>query len=648
MTSEPFRTPDAAPGGLFRVTPFRRLLFFLTIDAVLIAGSIVAAMALRFDGMIPAGYVKEMAFLAGVAIVCNATCLYILGVYRVSWSFMSLRDIMLVGVSSVIATFVLSVIAFFYHASSPLTTFPRSVILIQFPISFLALAGFRLTRRFQRIVRHRRVRGSDGASTLIIGAGTSGVQIVSSILETSMRQQYHVVGFLDDDPLAKGTVIQGVRVLGPVADLPRQVAHFGVETVIICIATANSALVTRLVDQCRQLGVRNIRIVPPVSQIVTGKLTIQSTHEVGLEDLLGRDQVTISDQDLGGLLRGKPILVTGGAGTIGLELCRQICRHHPERLIVLDIDETRLHDAVLELGAAHPDVLVVPALLDIRQNKELRALMHEHRPSTVFHAAAFKHVSMMEVRPLAAIQVNALGTMEVIEAAADAGAERFVLISTDKAVHPTGVMGASKRLAEFLALSSGARAGNLRRVAVRFGNVIGSRGSVIPIFERQLKAGGPLTVTHPEVERFFMMTSEAVALVLQAAALGEDGDLFVLDMGKPVRILDVAREFIRLHGLRPEVDMPIEIIGLRKGEKLREELHHPDEKLLPTSHPKIMRTSVAKAPSDLPRNLQELARRGDPAQATLFLKQLFPTLGEGTEGLRPLGTTQTARKGSRE
>lgn len=625
------REAGAAEGALaaslgipIRVTPARRLAFFVGMDLMLVLASVVAAVFLRFEGDPPAGsaplYFANAALLGGLVVATS----FVLGAYRASWSFIGLRDIARLATAVALATAATLGIILSLRGAGIAPTPSLAVSLMQAPISFWALAGFRMLKRAARLVLHGRSTPEGSEPALIVGAGTSGAQVLESIQE-SPGNPLRVVGLLDDDPLAWNTSIHGVRVLGPVSELERRLLETGARTVIIAISNAKSALVRDVVLSARRLGVHKVRIVPTPAELV-GSPSLAKTRAVTMDDLLGRDPVQI---DMGGVraaIAGKCVLVTGGAGTIGSELCRQVARFQPREIVILDIDETRIHDLALELGESAPDVLVAQALADVRDDAVLDEVFRRHAIDVVFHAAAYKHVPMMELWPLAALDVNVLGTLRTLEAAQRHGVERFVLISTDKAVEPSSVMGASKRLAE-LALF-GSRPEGIRLAAVRFGNVLGSRGSVLPIFERQLAAGGPLTVTHPEIERYFMMTSEAVQLVLQSSILASSRDVFVLDMGKPVRIVDVAREFIRLHGLEPDKDIGIVFTGLRPGEKLTESLHYSDESLASTDHPRIFKATVRVAPASatIRDSVAALVERRDHQEARAYLERTFPSL----------------------
>ncbi|HET6405639.1 MAG TPA: nucleoside-diphosphate sugar epimerase/dehydratase [Candidatus Thermoplasmatota archaeon] len=612
---------ERAPFAI-RITSARRIAFFAVVDAFLVGASILLATALRFDGLPPRDQLEVLPLIGVLAVAGAIATLAALGVYRLSWVHIGLRDIARVAVAVVVSTALVSIAALVTHETTALPPFPRSIVLIQAPITFCALAGFRLSKRAYRLARGRRTASASGVPTLLVGAGDAGAQVLKSIQLTGAP--YDVRGFVDDDELARGTLIHGVRVLAPVSRLEDVARRERAEAVIICVANAPSHFLQDVVHRARSAGIRTIRIVPSLHEIIGGTVSIESTRQVSLEDLLGRETVAIDQKQVRDLLAGRRVLVTGGAGTIGAELCRQVARFAPAALTILDIDESRLHDLAVDLRNAYPRLHVDEALVDVRDKIALEKAFERARPEIVYHAAAYKHVPMMEKYPLSALAVNVAGTVNVAEAAEAAGARRLILISTDKAVEPSSVMGASKRIAE-LEFFASQRAGGMIRSAVRFGNVIGSRGSVIPTFRRQLEAGGPLTVTHPDIERFFMMTSEAVSLVLQASVFGEGGDVFVLDMGKPIRILDVARDFLRLSG-RDE-DVEITFIGLRPGEKLYEVLRYDHEAPVPTPHPRILRVLASKAGAEsyLPEVESLLASR-DEAEARRFLQVLFPSL----------------------
>lgn len=617
--------------GLVSVTPLRRLAFFIAADLVLAASAMVAAAALRFEGSIPTEHARGVIVLAATAALATVVVQSAFGAYRVSWSFVGLRDVAGIGRVTILATAALLTVGELGVRLGLFEAYSRAAILIQAPLAFCLLAAFRLLKRLTRLLAHEVDPGASDA--LIVGAGDAAEQILKSIL-TDRRSKVRVLGLLDDDRLSHGMSIHGVRVLGPLSEIGEHLRSSGAKTVIICIAAASGRLVRDVVEGARSAGVTDVRIVPPLAEIADGKVTLMATREVRLEDLLGREAITIDTSGLRSLLAGRAVLVTGAAGTIGSELCRQVARFQPATLFCLDVDESRLHDLAHELKRLAPGVEIQETLIDVRDRPSLEELFALQKIDVVFHAAAYKHVPMMERFPIAALDVNVLGTATLAEVAEAAACSRFVLVSTDKAVEPSSLMGASKRLAELVLFSSGKAGGRMVRSAVRFGNVIGSRGSVIPTFERQLAQGGPLTVTHPDMERYFMVTSEAVSLVLQAAALGEGNEIFVLDMGRRVRILDVAQDFIRMHGLEPGKDIKIEFTGIREGEKLVEILHYEEERLRATAHPRIQRVIAAPGAGaeSILAPVRELVRARDAKGARALFHAHFPSLHPSLEG----------------
>lgn len=609
----------------FRVTPLRRLGFFTAVDAAATLLAFATAVVVRYEGIPPRAAWIPIAILAAVCTVASIGAFALLRVYRASWSFFSLRDVAAVALGVLGATLAGLALVAGRRALPPLDELPGNLLFIEAPLAFLLIASFRLWPRVRRI-------GSSGAEkngvpTLVIGAGLAGGQVIRSILETSAREAYALQGILDDRAATHGTTIHGIQVLGPLSILRQTVERYQVGTVIIALEDARSEEIRALHETAKAAGVREVRTVPPAGT-VAGGLTLLATREVSIEDLLGRSAVHVDTEDVRRFLTAKRVLVTGGAGTIGSELCRQVASFAPERLAIVDTDESRLYDLACELRETRPGVEILEVLLDVRDAERVQEIFQDYRPHVVIHAAAYKHVPMMERWPIDGLAVNVLGTSNVIDAAQRAGTSSFVLISTDKAVDPCNVMGATKRMAELLAL--GQPRGAMRMTAVRFGNVLGSRGSVIPIFERQLRRGGPLTVTHPEIERYFMITSEAVALVLQAASLGQQG-LYFLDLGRPVKIADMAREFIRLHGLTPDVDVKIHYTGLRPGERLTEYFTYGDESFGATRHPQIRvapRTSGA-LPADVLDRVRKIVAAGDQEAAREYVAELFPLVASG-------------------
>ncbi len=449
---------------------------------------------------------------------------------------------------------------------------------------------------------------------LVIGAGEAG-RMVSREIATHPELGFTVTGFVDDDPAKRGTVIDGSTVLGGKAEIAVLVAREQVTLVIIAIPSAPGRVIRDIVSACRDCAVR-VRIVPGIFEIIAGDVHLNNIRPIRVEDLLGRETVRVESA---GLVRGKRVLVTGAAGSIGSELCRQILRGEPGELYALDNGETELFNLGQELGGHQG---YVPVMGDIRDRQRMTAVFAAVEPHLVFHAAAYKHVPMMERAPGEAVKTNVFGTQAVVELAVAHGVERFVLISSDKAVNPTNVMGATKRLAERVVLA--AAGGPTKCAVVRFGNVLASRGSVVPIFQAQIAAGGPLTVTHPDAVRYFMTIPEAAQLVIKAGGFGEHGEIFLLDMGDPIRIQDLARNLITLSGLRPDQDIEVTFSGLRPGEKLFEELLTSGEGIEPTAHPKIFRTAPEPLTENLVAGLAALAAAPTDRETLRLLRELVP------------------------
>jgi FlaA1/EpsC-like NDP-sugar epimerase len=449
------------------------------------------------------------------------------------------------------------------------------------------VGGVRLSTRI-RALRPRREPAIERSETpsrvLVAGAGDAGELLVADV-QRRYASRYEVVGFVDDDGRKLGGHIHGVRVLGQIADLPRVVAEQQATQILIAIPTANGAQMRRIVGLCKQTGAK-FKTIPGLADLVDGEVGVSQLRPVAIEDLLGRDPVEQDMELISREMKGRAVLVTGAGGSIGSELCRQLARFEPSVIVLVERAENALFHVHRELAARFPNVRFEPCVADIAEARRMETVFAAHRPSVVFHAAAHKHVPMMEWNPIEAVTNNVFGTRALADLADRHGVERFVMISTDKAVNPTSVMGASKRVAEMYVQALSQRS-KTRFVTVRFGNVLGSNGSVIPIFQEQIAKGGPVTVTHPDMRRYFMTIPEASQLVLQAGSMGNGGEIFFLDMGEPVRIADLARDLITLSGLRPGVDVEIRFTGLRPGEKLFEELSVTAEHAEATRHPKI-------------------------------------------------------------
>jgi FlaA1/EpsC-like NDP-sugar epimerase len=552
----------------------------LMVDMALIALAFALAFLLRFDFYVPAD--ERELFRAGLclSLLAKPAVFLCLGFYRNIWRYASIRDalniVKTVSLSSLIAAFVIA----FYHHFAP---FPRSIIVLDWFLLLALVSASRLTWRFWRDI-HLTPTQVKGRKTLIVGAGQAG----SLLLQEFRRQQvcsHDIIGFVDDERAKQGMYLNGVPVVGTQEEIQALVKKFGIEEIVIAIPSVRGKALRAIVERCTRAGVR-FKTVPSIAEIIDGNISISQIKDVEIDDLLGRDPVVLDERGIGNYLTNKTVLVSGAAGSIGSEICRQVARFKPEKLILLDNAETPLFYIERELTAKYPGLRIIPALCDIKNKGKIGMVFAEFRPVVVFHAAAYKHVAIMEDNPMEAVSNNIGGTRNMADAAHSFGVKNFVMISTDKAVNPTNVMGASKRVAEIYVQALSRRSAT-NFSTVRFGNVLGSNGSVIPLFMEQIRKGGPVTVTDPNVVRYFMTIPEAAHLVLQAGCLGKGGEIFVLDMGEPVRIIDLAEELIKLSGLIPYEDIDIVFTGLRPGEKLFEELLIAGEGIMPTIHEKI-------------------------------------------------------------
>ncbi|MEJ2653526.1 MAG: nucleoside-diphosphate sugar epimerase/dehydratase, partial [Gammaproteobacteria bacterium] len=540
------------------------------------------------------------------------------------WRFASIPDLWNIIRAVFLGALAASLVLFLVNR---LENIPRSTLLL-YPLFATFLLGapralYRMWKdhdlSFQKVGARRKV--------LIIGAGRAG-----EMLARDMRRDddYLPVGFLDDQPRLRGAKIYGLPVLGRIDDLPRIVASLAVDVVIIAIPSANAAQMQRVVEQCEQAGVM-FRTLPRLGSMFSTQPTMREVREVAIEDLLGREQVALDWRRISEALVGKTVLVTGAGGSIGSELCRQIARLGPGKLVAFERSEFNLYNIELELRRGFPDLILAAQLGDVTDPAAVDHVLTTHHPQVVFHAAAYKHVPLLQGQPREAVRNNVLGTRTMVLAAESHGCDTFVMISTDKAVKPTNVMGATKRVAELLCQALSRRSA-MRLITVRFGNVLGSAGSVVPLFQKQIAAGGPVTVTHPEITRYFMTIPEACQLIMQAGVMGRGGEIFVLDMGQPVKISYLAEQMIRLSGKAPGKDIKIEFTGLRPGEKLYEELFYEQERLNPTGHKKIL--LAQSAPVDWERltrlvdTLGEAGERYDEDGLRLLLNELVPEMVE--------------------
>jgi FlaA1/EpsC-like NDP-sugar epimerase len=604
--------------------PWKRGVLLGLGDALLLALALYLAFLIRFEGKIPQTHFSNLGFIIIVALTLKIPIFYLFRLYRMSWAYVSFHELLDVFKAVTLSSIALG--TFFFLWGGSVTILPRSVLMLDYLLTLFLIGGFRSARRIYQGWRGGFYK--EGRRVLIVGAGDAGEQIVRAML-SEQRSRYFPVGFVDDDPAKQGITIHGVRVLGTRQEIPQLVQQHEVEELLIAMPSVSSKIIRETVELGRRAGLKDIKILPGFHELVTGRVGLTDIRSLQLEDLLGREPVRLDMREIEAYLKDKTVLVTGAAGSIGSELCRQIVKFHPQLLIALDQDESGLFAIHNELSQRFPNTKLASVIADIRDTCKIEWIFEYYRPRVVFHAAAYKHVPLMEAHPDEAVKNNIFGTLIVAEAAQRTRVEKFVLISTDKAVNPTSVMGATKRVAEIILQALNGQ-GPTKFVSVRFGNVLGSRGSVIPIFQEQIKRGGPVTVTHEEMKRYFMVTSEAVLLVLQAGALGQGGEVFVLDMGEPVRIIDLAREMIRLSGYEPDRDIPIVFIGPRPGEKFFEELLTAEEGTVATKHEKIFvaRTSAPISPKQLWQQLhklEKLAEQGAHGEIIQTLQELVPT-----------------------
>ncbi len=555
-------------------------LYMWSAQVVMFALSGVAAFLLRFDFGIPPRYSRQLLYALPVWILVKTIVFWRAKLDRAIWRYVSVNDLVRVVTGNLVAS---AVSAIFILFVVPLR-YPRSIFVLDLLICLLTTAGLRLCVRIvQDAATHSRSQSDVAKRIFIYGAGDAGLTLLREI-RNNPRLLYEVCGFLDDRANKKGMRLAGITVHGGGDEAKELVVRHKVDMILIAIPSASGVEMTRILQRCHEAGVE-CRTVPGLGEVIEGRGLAGQIRNVDVEDLLGRTPVQLEESRIRASIKSKVVLVTGAAGSIGSELCRQIARFGPAQIVGFEIAESPLFEIDREMRSAFPDTPFCPEIGSIQDRVRLDEVLCKYRPEIIYHAAAYKHVPLMEEHVFEAIENNVFGTLNVAEAAAEYGVEDLVMISSDKAVRPTNVMGATKRIAEMILGSL--QNGGTQYIAVRFGNVLGSNGSVIPIFKKQIEAGGPITVTHPEMRRFFMTIPEACQLVLQAAAIGEGGQICVLDMGQPVKIVDLARNLILLSGLKPDEDIKIEFTGMRPGEKLYEELSSLLEDTVPTVHEKV-------------------------------------------------------------
>ncbi|HLP08061.1 MAG TPA: nucleoside-diphosphate sugar epimerase/dehydratase [Opitutaceae bacterium] len=604
-----------------------RFTVLLAIYTLELATAFWLAYDLRWDFSVPQDFTVQRLQLLAAVVLCKVLLLHSFGQFRSMLSYFGLADFSGVVLAMSAASMMMLGL---WVVAAPGASPPRGVILMDFVLSISLLSAFRL---FLRVARTWAAAGAIRPGLAerriaIVGAGDVGEALAKELL-SRQGSGLRPVLFLDDDPAKIGRSIHGLPVHGPLEKLLEIASELQLHELVVAMPSAGPKVIREIVELGRRIGA-NTQIVPSAVQLASGQVRVDRTRPVAIEDLLGRDQVPLDGEGIDRLLRDQVVLVTGAGGSIGSELCRQVLEKEPRLLIMVEQTEIALFEIENELLATPAGRRILPLIADITDGHSMRAVFATHRPSIVFHAAAHKHVPLMERQPCEAIKNNTFGTAQLARLASEHQVERFVLISTDKAINPTSVMGCSKRLAEKALQARQRAAGNKTRfLAVRFGNVLGSSGSVIPTFRRQIAQGGPVTVTHREMTRYFMTIPEAVGLVLQTATLGTGGEIFILDMGKPVKILDMARQMIELSGFKPDIDIEVRITGLRPGEKLYEELRHTDETHETTTHPRVFRLkaspdAVAETDDGWITALRAVADSGDAAQIKAAMKRLVP------------------------
>jgi FlaA1/EpsC-like NDP-sugar epimerase len=599
--------------------------YVLLMDILLTIAAVLAAFALRLDTLFRL-YLTVAVWVVAISLVVKPPIYYLFGLYRRLWAYASMSEVKLISLAVTTASVVVTGVLVLLDATRLLNV-PRLVPVIDWVLSLVAIGGFRISLRLiaeARIVNGR-PRSGKVRNLLVIGAGDAGALVVRE-MQKNPQLNLHPVGYLDDDPGKQKHQIHGVQVIGKLSDLGRALAFRPVDEVIIAIPSAGGKIIRMVTDVCRLRGVP-FRTMPGLFELIGGKVSVNRLREVDIADLLRREPAQIQDELVGVALTGKRLLVTGAGGSIGRELCRQAARWAPQMLILLGHGENSIFEAALELQEDFPSLPLHPVIADIRDLPRLQSVFENFRPQVIFHAAAHKHVPLMEANIEDAITNNVIGTRNVVQAATAVEAERLVMISTDKAVRPANVMGATKRLAEMIVLEAAHRTGRAYS-AVRFGNVLGSRGSVVPLFKRQIAHGGPVTITHPDMRRYFMTIPEAVHLVLQTAAMGQGGEIYLLNMGQQVRILDLAEDLIRLSGLEPGKDIEIVFTGIRPGEKLSEDLWEDGTTYQKTDHPDIFRVRAEETnlPAKLSRTIDELLRLAEDGETSAILNILDETI----------------------
>jgi len=553
----------------------RKVLFFVLADAFASVAGFLLAFIIRFDGSIPSEYFPRLPYYLALFAGLNLIFLFRERLFAFTWAFVGLKELTRLFRALTYASVIFALFIFLDRDTFGFFPgFPRSVIVLSYFFTIVLVGGIRISKRLWIEISGGRISNL-GEPTLVVGAGRSGEHLIRSV--QGSEGPYNLIGIVDNHERNQNIFIHGIPVIGYVHDIPKIAKDEGIKHVIVAFERDHVKEIREAVESARNAGIVNIKIVPEFSQLLGKTLSFRDLRELSVEDLLSRDPAKLDTEEIRKFIHGKTVLVTGAAGSIGAEICRQTAQFLPSKLILLDFNETGVFDLDNEMRLLYPNAEFVPVIADITDRKKIDRILDIHKPNIIFHAAAYKHVPLLEQYPEEAIKVNVFGTLNLAKLANAHHVENFVMISTDKVVIQNSIMGKTKLIAEKIISSLNAESGT-KYVSVRFGNVLASRGSVIPIFQEQIKRGGPVTVTHPDMIRYFMTIPEAALLVTEAGAVGTGGELFVLDMGKPIKILDLARELIELSGYTPDVDIPISIIGIRPGETLHEDVLTEDEK----------------------------------------------------------------------
>ncbi len=612
--------------------------YMVIIDMILTVIAVFGAYTLRLElGALFFFYLPSAFWMIAVSLLIKIPIYYVFGLYRRLWGYASTKELRLILFAVTSASVLVSVIMILLLTFKAFNGFPRSVLIIDWLLSIFLIGGTRFTIRLVAdniSTVSSASRSKHAKRTLIIGAGDAGALVVRE-LQKNPDLNLVPVGFLDDNPVKMKQQIHGVPVVGTLSEIGKILEHRKIDEVVIAIPSSSGKVVRMIADVCRLRGIP-FRTMPGIYELIGGKVSINRLREVDITDLLRRQPAHMREEMIGQTLTDKRVMVTGAGGSIGRELCRQITRWQPSHLILLGHGENSIFETLLELQENSPGLSLTPVIADVRDYQRIHNVFSHQKPDIVFHAAAHKHVPLMEMNVDEAIDNNVRGTCNVVRACEENNIERLVMISTDKAIRPANIMGATKRLSEMIVLDAAVRSGRAYSV-VRFGNVLGSRGSVVPLFKHQIATGGPVTITHPDMKRYFMTIPEAVYLVLQAAGMGNGGETFVLNMGQQVRILDLAEDLIRLSGLEPGKDIEIVFTGIRPGEKLSEDLWEEGNQFEPTQHPDIYQFDDPSnlRGDELKVRIDQLLKLADQGKADEIIALIDETIPGATLGSTP-------------